>query len=440
MDNCVPTAFGGYDDLLVFLDRVTVWSQLKGFSGEKKALALASRLEGAAFDSYRRLSVDDKTSFDVIVSSLKREFLRCGADRMQAVTDLRRRKWAVTAESVGAFGHDVQRLARLSYPSFDVDSVTTVARDAFLEGLPHEFQVQLRLSGDTALKSVAELSEEAHRLQIAGIGERKPSGTMPALSRDFSQSSGSSHLSTDEDTRCHNCRSLTFDRSADADGVGHVSAVDSASGSRQKSVWGRGRGRRRKDFGMQKTSGRLCFICGDPNHIRPNYPHLHDCHRCLRPGHVARNCTAQAPVHRGSGKESHVTSLTTNVHGFIMVTAIIGKEKCPFLVDTGADVSLIDYDVVEGNKSAMTRRVARQPVMVEEGSAKGMEHTIPLTDDASVTCRPRRLPTKWRAEVAEEVRNLHQRGVIRPSTSAFAAPVCPVKKMELYVCALIIEL
>ena len=134
MDNCVPTAFGGYDDLLVFLDRVTVWSQLKGFSGETKALALASRLEGVAFDNYRRLSVDDKTSLDVIVSSLKREFLRGGADRMQAVTDLRRRKWAVTAESVGAFGHDVQRLARLSYPNFDVDSVTTVARDAFLKG------------------------------------------------------------------------------------------------------------------------------------------------------------------------------------------------------------------------------------------------------------------------------------------------------------------
>ena len=94
-------SFGDYDDLLVFLDRVTVWSQLKGFSGEKKALALASRSEGAAFDNYRRLSVDDKTSFDVIVSSLKREFLRGRADRMQAVTDIRRRKWAVTAESVG---------------------------------------------------------------------------------------------------------------------------------------------------------------------------------------------------------------------------------------------------------------------------------------------------------------------------------------------------
>ena len=89
MDNCVPTAFGGYDDLLVFLDRVTVWSQLKGFFGEKKALALAPQLEGAAFDNYQHLSVDDKTSFDTIVSSLKREFLRGGADHMQAVTDLR---------------------------------------------------------------------------------------------------------------------------------------------------------------------------------------------------------------------------------------------------------------------------------------------------------------------------------------------------------------
>ena len=36
----------GTGDLLSFIDRVEVWTALKQFEGEKKALALASHLEG----------------------------------------------------------------------------------------------------------------------------------------------------------------------------------------------------------------------------------------------------------------------------------------------------------------------------------------------------------------------------------------------------------
>ena len=48
-----PQAFDGWGILLSFLDpppdRVSVWTSLKGYEGKKKALALASRLEGPAF-------------------------------------------------------------------------------------------------------------------------------------------------------------------------------------------------------------------------------------------------------------------------------------------------------------------------------------------------------------------------------------------------------
>ena len=60
----------------------------------------------------------------------------------------------LTKESIGAFAHGVKRLVRLDYPDFTEGSVTTVARDAFLESLPNEFQVQLRLSENTASNSV----------------------------------------------------------------------------------------------------------------------------------------------------------------------------------------------------------------------------------------------------------------------------------------------
>ena len=48
-----------------------------------------------------------------------------------------------------------------------------------------------------------------------------------------------------------------------------------------------------------------------------------------------------------------------------MVTARVGKEQRPFLVDTGADVSLLSYDVVEENRLVMQRQVARQSLMVD---------------------------------------------------------------------------
>ena len=234
-----------------------------------------------------------------------------------------------------------------------------VTRDAFLEGFPHEFQVQLRLSESTASKSVKELSEDVHRLQMAGIGERRSSEVMSASSCGSRQVFNSSHLSIGVETPM--CQEVDDDRSTDADRSGLVNVVE-ASGSRQKPIWSRGRGRGQRGA-RQKTSGRVCFICGDPDHIRPNCPDLHDCHRCLRPGHIARNCTALVPIQRDNGKQGRIANLTTN--GSIMVTARVGKGQCPFLVDTGADVSLLSYDVVEANRLVMQRQVVRQPLMVD---------------------------------------------------------------------------
>ena len=49
-----PPIFNGTGDLLAFLDHVQVWSTLKGYEGERKAVALASRLR----DERSGISVD----------------------------------------------------------------------------------------------------------------------------------------------------------------------------------------------------------------------------------------------------------------------------------------------------------------------------------------------------------------------------------------------
>ena len=107
--------------------------------------------------------------------------------------------------------------------------------------------------------------------------------------------------------------------------------------------------------------GKRCYICGDIEHLRSSCPHFHDCHRCLRPGHVARNCTAASPASKRGGQ---ITNLATALHGLIMVTPNIDQQPLSFLVDTGADISLIPLDVVQMNHMTVRRNIVRQPIMV----------------------------------------------------------------------------
>ena len=52
--------FTGNGDVQAFLTKVEIHAALKGYTGEELAQALASKLEGPAFDVYLRLSADDR--------------------------------------------------------------------------------------------------------------------------------------------------------------------------------------------------------------------------------------------------------------------------------------------------------------------------------------------------------------------------------------------
>ena len=84
----------------------------------------------------------------------------------------------------------------------------------------------------------------------------------------------------------------------------------------------------------------------------------------MRPGHVARNCTAAFPA---SNRGGQITKIATALHGLIMVTANIDQQPLSsfFLVDTGADISLIPLDVVQMNHMTVRRNIVRRPIMVD---------------------------------------------------------------------------
>ena len=116
-----------------------------------------------AFENYRCLESEKKQDFNVIVVSLKKEFLSGAIDR-QLVVELHGRKWKQFEEPPVAFTHDIDRLVRLAYPKFDSGSAITLTREVFLDGLPREFQILLRWDKTTNTKGVKELAEEVNQL------------------------------------------------------------------------------------------------------------------------------------------------------------------------------------------------------------------------------------------------------------------------------------
>ena len=69
--------------------------------------------------------------------SLKKEFLGGAIDRrLTVVEELHGRKWKQFEEPPAA--HNIDRLVRLAYQGFDSGSAITLARDAFLDGLPRD--------------------------------------------------------------------------------------------------------------------------------------------------------------------------------------------------------------------------------------------------------------------------------------------------------------
>ena len=70
------------------LTKVEIQSSLKGYTEEKLAQAIASRLEGPAFDVYLRMSSEDRKDASKIKAELLKEFERGKRNREEALDQL----------------------------------------------------------------------------------------------------------------------------------------------------------------------------------------------------------------------------------------------------------------------------------------------------------------------------------------------------------------
>ena len=220
-DSATPKTFTGDGNLIVWLKKMDVWCALKGYRSEKMALAMASRLDGPDFECYVRMTDEDQQQPDQIVSSLRREFIRAERDRETAIHDLSQRQWR-TGESPAAFAYELSRLTKLVYPEFGDLAQQTIARDTFIKGLPSEIQVELRKDTSTNTKSVQDLAAEVVRLQLAGVGNPKPSAHACAVSKDIGDSQ-QTHLVDQIAERV--CQLMTGTVDFKEDETGHIQTI-----------------------------------------------------------------------------------------------------------------------------------------------------------------------------------------------------------------------
>ena len=167
MENKIKS-FNGQGNLTEFVTKVELHSALKGFTGEKKAQNLASRLEGPAFDVYLRLSAEERKDFDQIKGELLKEFEKGQLNREEAIFELSNRN-RLQGESALTYSYKIMELIKLAYPGFDDSARAILAKDYFVRGLHPDMRSALKAMEKFQSCDVKALAAETVRLELAGV-------------------------------------------------------------------------------------------------------------------------------------------------------------------------------------------------------------------------------------------------------------------------------
>ena len=161
----------GTGDVKKFVTKCDLHCTLKAYVDEKKAVFVAERLDGAAFDIYMGMAEEDKKDHEKLKKALLDNFDRAARNREVAMEELKHKE-RLPAEGAEVFAYRVLELVKYAYPKFDSATVSSLAKDYFVKGLHKDLQRELKKDTNFENKSLQQLAEGVTYLEIAGVSSK----------------------------------------------------------------------------------------------------------------------------------------------------------------------------------------------------------------------------------------------------------------------------
>ena len=273
--------FDGTSDVRKFVTKTELEAALKNHADEKRAQYMASKLVGHAMDVYLRMSDEDKKDPEKLKAELLKEFERGQLNREEAIAELDSRK-RLPDEAAETYAYKVIELIKIAYPSFDPVVRASLAKDFFVKGLSNELQLALKSGANYSTMDVKAVTTEAVRLELAGVGVKKPC-------TEASVEAGDSMVDKIAEKVIQKLGGVTVSSAEDRVSDGQLNSASAVQPQRRGQRGNRNRGRAR-GRGTQSNQTRACRSCQSTDHIVKDCP-TRFCQACGGRGHDQFNST-----------------------------------------------------------------------------------------------------------------------------------------------------
>ena len=160
-----PIPFDGAISWEAYKLQFEMLSEMNGWDSSDRASYLAISLRGPAMGVLTSLQPELRQDYRALVAALD---IRFGvAHQMELNRAKLRSRMRQRNESLAELAEDVERLSRLSYPDTSMEMVDVLAQDQFLDALPDELRLRVRLTRPPSLRKALEAALELESFELA---------------------------------------------------------------------------------------------------------------------------------------------------------------------------------------------------------------------------------------------------------------------------------